>query len=427
MQNYAEAVEFLFSRHSLGIKPGLETIRLLLERLGNPQEKFKSVLIAGTNGKGSTAATLHSLLAESGYRAGLYTSPHLLDFRERVRINREMISEEEALRGLEILREKAAGLDPTFFEYMTALAFLHFAQQGVEMAVVEVGLGGRWDATNILRPELSLITSIALDHANFLGTTLQQVAREKVEIVKEGGTLLTYSQEEEVLEIFKNFCEERGAEFWEISQDFDAQVLSMNLTGSVFDLSFNNNRIDGIKIPLAGSHQVKNATLALAAAIKLRERGFSGITGESLREGAEKTHWPGRLQTVSVAPKVVLDGAHNPDAARVLVHELQELFEFSRLVWVVGILRDKDVSLIINELAKIPGEILAVELPSDRAEDPETLTKLFQERGRTARAIPRIGEALEEAKRRAGRDGLVCVTGSLFTVAAALKALEIRV
>lgn len=425
--NYTDTLKFLYAQKSLGIRPGLQAVRDLLGRLGNPHEKFKSVLIGGTNGKGSVSAYLHSILVESGYKAGLCTSPHFLDFRERIRLNRDMVPEEEVVEAVEKVRTVSTDIRPTFFELSTVLAMLYFAKAKVDIAVMEVGMGGRWDATNVLDPAISILTPIDFDHTDFLGDSLEKIAGEKAGIIREGGLLLTSEQGTEALEILRKTCAERKAEIWEISRIFDAEVFSMNLTGSMFNLTFNNRRLDGIKIPLAGSHQIKNAALSIAAAERLRGIGFTGITDQGILSGLEKTVWRGRLETVSAAPKVVLDVAHNPAAARVLVSELRELFEFSKLIFVVGIMANKDIPLIINELAKVSDEAIAVCPNTERASEPEKIVNCFQERGINAVEIRNVGEAILEAKKRAGKDGLVCVTGSFFTVAEAYLALGIRV
>ncbi len=423
---HTEAINFLFSLKRLGIRPDLETIGSLLDRLGNPHRNFKSVLIAGTNGKGSTASILHSIMVESGCKTGLYTSPHLIDIKERILVAREKIPEVAMVEAVEEIQSVSMDNPPTFFECLTAIAFLYFSKVEVELAVVEVGMGGRWDATNILDPELSIISSIGLDHTEHLGNTLKEIAEEKGEIIKKNGTLVACCQEEKSLEVFQKICSERQAKMLNISREFDAEVISMNFLGSIFNLSFKNNQIEAVKVPLAGSHQVKNAQTAMAAAWELKNK-FSGISHESLLKGAKKTSLRGRLDTVSVSPKVVLDVAHNPQAARTLVNELQELFEFSRLVFIVGIRKDKDIPLIIKELAKISDMAISVKPGSEGMEDPGKITGYFQESGVNAESIDSLKTAILKGKELAGKDGLVCVTGSFITVGEAYKIFGIRV
>lgn len=432
--SYQATIDYLYSLRHFGIKLGLENISRLLEHWGQPQRQFASVLIGGTNGKGSAAAFLSSILSRAGYQTGLYTSPHLVDFRERIQIRGEYIPPQEVVPLTEELQKILATHSwcdhhPTYFEVTTALAFKYFAEQGVDIAVVEVGLGGRFDATNILSPALSLITNVDYDHSEHLGASLSAIAAEKAEIVKPGGILITAEEKEEVLAVFRRLCQERGAQMVRLQEEVKIKRPRTRYGRQVFDLEGKHGVIKDLEITLLGEHQRLNATLALLAAIRLRKLGWSKIGGVAIHEGLKKARWPGRLEILQERPALVLDGAHNLAAALALVKALPQLGYFNKLILVFGVMQDKDYKNMLATLAPLAAEVILTKPQMERSQDPKVLATYAQSaiqipshqgRGINASAAIQITEsvagACDLALKRAQPEDLILVTGSLFTV-----------
>jgi dihydrofolate synthase / folylpolyglutamate synthase len=386
---YEEALAWLYSTQQFGIKLGLENIRGLLKTLGDPQRSLAFLHVAGTNGKGSVCAMLDAVLRASGRRIGLYTSPHLVDFRERIRVNGRKISPEAVASGLTILREISAGWShpPTFFEIATALALLHFSKQRCDLVVWETGMGGRLDATNAVVPLVSVITPIALDHTRWLGSTLAEVAGEKAGIIKAGVPVVSAKQAPEA-----------------------AAVLIERAAASGSSLEFVHRRFEEAEIGLRGLHQKENAALALAA---LRAIGVE-ISAAVLRQGLRDVHWPGRFQIVS--DRLVLDGCHNPHAAEQLVITWRDAFGSEKAILIFGALDDKDYGAMLRILEQISREVFLVPIRSKRSANPQDLAVLCTLPHRVFRSA---GEALKASP------GRVLVTGSLFLVGEAVELLGI--
>ncbi|MBT5261857.1 MAG: hypothetical protein HOL84_13490, partial [Nitrospina sp.] len=321
---YQEALKYLYSLTQSGIKLGLNNTSLLLQYFGEPQLHGRTIHIAGTNGKGSTAAMIESILSTSGYKVGLYTSPHLLDFRERVQINRKMIEKHQTLEL--ITRIKSAveelGIAITFFEFTTVLAFLYFNEQNTDINIIEVGLGGRLDATNLCQAEISIITSISRDHTQYLGEDLEQIAFEKASIIKESGTVFAHIPEEELFEVVNNLARKHSASLYRLGVDFQVALEAENEGSNTFSFKSDSWALNNLNLPLTGSFQRNNAGLALSACLKLKERGLK-IEEKHLRKGLETVSWEGRLETVSSHPTVVLDCAHNEESVRNMTLELR--------------------------------------------------------------------------------------------------------
>lgn len=357
--NYTEALEYIHGVDKFGMILGLDSIRELLKRLGNPQEDLNIIHIAGTNGKGSTASFISSVLVESGYKTGLYTSPFLERFNERIRINGEEIDDQKLADCVGKVREKAEemageGLQhPTEFEIVTATAFYFYNKEKVDALVLEVGLGGRFDATNVIdRSILSLVASISKDHTGVLGDTVEKIAYEKAGIIKENGKVFLYSQDENVEKVIEDVCKEKNAELFKTDNE-SIKIKKANLNNQVFDCrDYLGNIHEDIKIRLIGEHQVKNALLALDALVYLKENNiFENITEDSIREGLLKTKWAGRLEVISEKPLFIIDGAHNIDAANLLSKEIEKHFdeEWDKTL-ILGVLRDKEVDAIVKTL-----------------------------------------------------------------------------
>ncbi len=394
-----------------GIDLGLERVLASLDRLGRPQERFPAVHVAGTNGKGSVCAFAASVLQEAGYRVGLYTSPPLERFGERIRVDGCDLPDDAVPELLEAVER--TGVELTQFEVITAMAFLHFARQGVDLAVVEVGLGGRLDATNVVRSEVSVVTNVGLDHVEHLGPALSDIAREKAGIARPGIPLVT-GAEGEALASVRAEARRRGAPVRVLGADFrvDRRGRGYRYRGPRWE-------VEGLEPGLRGAHQSANLALALAALECLDERGWR-VPEDAVRSGVARARWPGRLELVGEGPRVVLDGAHNPHASRALARALREEFRWDRLWLVLGVLGDKDALGIASDLVPLADRILVTQSSSSRALPPEHLAAAAREAaGAEAEGVEFVPLALERALKGAGAGDLVCVTGSLTVVAEA--------
>ncbi|MBW2630185.1 MAG: bifunctional folylpolyglutamate synthase/dihydrofolate synthase [Deltaproteobacteria bacterium] len=405
-----DSLSYLEGLKQRGINLGIGPISRLLTRLDNPQTKYKTVLIGGTNGKGSTAAILSSILMKEGMKVGLYTSPHMCDFRERIRINSCMIPEDE----LCALVDKVKGEikeDVTYFEFTTALAFLYFSRCEVDIAVVEVGMGGRLDATNLMFPEVSVITNISLEHQKYLGNDLESIAREKGGIIKENGICVTAAKGRKVIDTLEKICSQRGSAFYKTGRDIRVRRFGK---GS-FSYYGINKSYRGLRSSLAGGHQIENAALALAVVDILTAKGMD-INDNSVVEGLRDVKWEGRLELVSRNPGIVVDGAHNPAGISSLCNSLPADFSYRRLIVVFGVLRDKDYAGMLKRLMPLADRIILTRPKEERAariEDLLSVTSLYHDH---VEAIADSAEALARARFLAGVDDLVCITGSLYLV-----------
>lgn len=440
--SYESAVERLLSlapelwTHK-GRKPrrkfDLEHMRVLTEALGHPERRFPSVIVAGTNGKGSTSATLASILGEAGYKTGLYTSPHLVRVNERIAINGEAISDAEFAKvhsRIDNISESlisAGKLDqhPSFFETLTAMAFEYFASAGVEIAVLEVGIGGRLDATNIADPLLSVITDISLDHTEWLGNTLAEIAREKAGIVRRNSILVTLPQHPEVNDVLGEQVRELGARVVNASQYLPPvtpaadsfETTENGLPHNRYSLELIGEKIT-IDSPLAGRHQTRNVGLAIAAAVELRQSFGYRITPEAIAAGVARTEWPGRFQVIPGSPEIVLDVAHNPAGAWALRSALSRRYEGAPLTIIFGAMRDKDIAEIGEILFPLAEEVIATRVSSPRAASPEEIRELTSHVGVRIVSNEGLQDALRIARER-GR--VVVITGSVYLVGAALE------
>ena len=412
--SYSSVIEYLYGLQKHGIKLGLETMRLLLNRVGNPQASFQVLHIGGTNGKGSTASMAAAVLHCSGRRVGLYTSPHLVDFRERIRVNGQMISEDrvEAL----LARSRAVladDLHPTFSEMTTALALLHFAESAVDVAVLEVGLGGRFDATNVIdQPLATAITTIGMDHQEYLGTTEEAIAFEKGGIIKPGVPVVIGRMGSEAEQVLSHIARERSAPLWRLGQEF---YLEEDTAGRLVYRG-RTQVIEGVTCGLVGRHQWDNAACTLAL---LEAAGQHGITIDegAVLEGLRTVSWEGRLETIDEAPHVVLDGAHNPAAADVLARYLTDYTNqhpASRIILVWGMMRDKDHRGFITPLLPVISEIIVTQAALARSATVHELRAALDEwPGPVLEAMLPM-DAVTLARSRAGSQDLICIAGSLM-------------
>jgi dihydrofolate synthase/folylpolyglutamate synthase len=425
-RSYQETIEYLFALQKHGVKLGLANTRLLMALSGNPHERFRSVHVSGTNGKGSTSAFVAAVLAEAGYRVGLYTSPHLVDFTERIRINGTTISEarvvELARRIREAYEREPEAATPTFFEVTTAIAFAYFAEEGVDFAVIEVGMGGRLDSTNVITPLVSVITNIDLEHTEFLGGTLELIAAEKAGIIKQGVPVVTGAKQPEARRVIEEAASGAGSALYLLGRDFSG---SSALSGKEqqFDYSGIDTSLAGAAISLKGRYQIDNACLALAALECMRAAGVR-IDEGALRRGLRQAYWEGRLEQVAARPDIYLDGAHNPASARELAGALRELkAAYRRVVLVIGVLADKDFRSIAAELVPLADRVIVTKPAYSRALDPETLAGEIGKLHTDVSTAGNVAQAIDRARERAGTDELILVTGSLYVVGDARAAI----
>ncbi len=416
-----EALAWLTSLDSHGVLLGLDRIRWLMQQLGDPHRCFPSIHIAGTNGKGSTAAFLAAVLQEAGFRTGLYTSPHLSRFTERIRISGIDIAEAEvarlAARLQQIVRSAPKTLAPTYFEVTTAMAFAYFGEQQLDYAVVETGLGGRLDATNLLHPLLSVITNVGMEHTDYLGDTVVEIAREKGGIIKAGVDVLTAAAVPEALDVLQELSARRGCRLFRVGHEIRSQnVVLLGEDGSrSFDYVGRHVRWAGLRINMLGEHQVENATLALGVVERLLDDG-ARIPENAVRRGLAAARWAGRLELISREPRILLDGAHNPDAAQALRRTLKNDLSFKRLILVLGILQDKDIPAVATPLHPLADQLILTRPSYVRGEDPHRLARKIGAAGRTVEVCEHIPEAITKALSLYRRGDLIVVTGSLYTV-----------
>ena len=412
---YSSAVDYLFRLQKHGIKLGLATMTALTVRLGMPQTKYRTLHIAGTNGKGSTAAMAAAVLQAAGYRVGLYTSPHLVEFRERIRVNGEMIPESRVAQLTEQLQALCQpDLSPTFFEYTTAMALQHFADSGVDVAVLEVGLGGRFDATNVVTPMACAVTTIALDHQEYLGTTASAIAFEKAGIIKPGVPVVLGSLDADAWRTIEQVARERKAPVFRLNEDFRTE----GETPRQFSYHGLAMHYDGLTCGLEGRHQLDNAACALALLEASAPHGIA-VTAEAVSAGLREVNWAGRLEVVARHPTILLDGAHNPAAAAVLADFLarsDRSHPSHPVVLVLGMMREKDHRGFFEPLRGLVDEVVLTQADLPRSASARDLRASLEGLLLHPHVMPLLSDAMALARQLATPDGLVCVTGSLMLV-----------
>ena len=453
--SYETAVSRMYALgHELTQMPSqkfdLAHMRALLEALNRPERTFPAVLIAGTNGKGSTSATLASILRASGLRTGLYTSPHLVRINERIRIDGDEIGDDDFAALHDVVDRTAERLvgegelpwHPSFFEMLTAIAFEYFAQNKIEIAVLEVGMGGRLDATNVIEPRVSVITDIALDHQKFLGNTVSEIAREKAGIIRSGGVVVTLPQQPQANDVIGNTILELGAQGVSAvpyvppvspgSVDYVART-SKNCAQDARPVSRYPLQVMGkqilIETPLIGRHQLRNVALAIAAAEVLSHQGFA-ITAETIERGARDTSWPGRFQVVRAqngAPEYVFDVAHNPAGAWALRSTLSACYEDRPLTFVFGAMRDKAISEMAEILFPLAERVIATRSDNPRSATPDEIREAAARIATDIEDAADVPAALGRARSLAGSEGVVVITGSIYIVGEAMRALGVRI
>lgn len=427
-RTYSETIDYLFGLQRMGIKLGLENITRVLKAIGNPQEKLKVVHVGGSNGKGSTAAHLESILLQTGMRVGLYTSPHFVSFTERIRLNRQEITEPEVVEWTQRILRKVPELAAkghhgpplpiTFFEFTTAMALGYFAEKEVDLAILEVGMGGRLDATNVCVPVVSIITSVSLEHQEYLGRTLAQIAREKAGIIKPGVPLISGVVHPAAQRVVLETCKEKSSPLYRLGKEIGAE-------GTPVDFNYRGVKTSyrGLSTNMRGRHQVRNAAMAVAAAELLGETGIC-VDEQAIRRGLQDVRWPGRQQYLPGPPRVLLDGAHNPEAMRSLCSSLAKEYNYHRLRVLMGVMRDKDHRRMLRMIAPMAYELVLCRPQMDRAEDPWLLQSEALALGARATVVESVSQGFEDLLKRAYGQDLICVTGSLFVVGEVMAYLE---
>ncbi len=441
--SYHETINYLYNLQKYGIKFGLDNIIRLMSVLENPHKSFLSIHVSGTNGKGSTSAIIASLLQSLGLKVGLFTSPHLVSFTERIRVDCEEITEEDVIGFTEEIRGKTSELQsrlpdfsPTFFEVVTAMALLFFKRKKVDAAVIEVGMGGRLDATNIVVPEVSCITRINYDHMQFLGSTLKEIAHEKAGIIKYGIPVVVSPQVSEVLEVIESKAKEKNTKVYLYGRDFFSILNSEDISGICFEYH-GDFIIHDLHLPLTGEYQMHNASIAIKTIELLFNKltcNFSLSTSHYIREGVKNLRWPGRLEFIKDEPPILIDGAHNPAAAVALSKALMKNFlgRYKRIILILGIMGDKDIKGIMEPLLPLASEIILTSPDSARAASPTRLVDTAASLGFSdVFTTPTVKDALTLAENICQREGkkgyhhssLILVTGSFYTIGEAKEVI----
>ncbi|MFZ0484219.1 MAG: folylpolyglutamate synthase/dihydrofolate synthase family protein, partial [Desulfobacterales bacterium] len=420
--SYNSCLKTLYSLRRYGIILGLDIIGNILKGVGNPQNNFNTIHVAGTNGKGSIASALSTILHKAGYKVGLYTSPHLVRFNERICIDNQPVSDEDVVASYNAVKNVYYGSrEPTFFEFNTAMAFYEFGKHNVEWAVIETGMGGRLDATNIITPALSIITNISLEHKLYLGNTISEITREKGGIIKKGVPVVTGVTQKNAISALTSIAKSQSAPFYRFGDSFR---IRRNRNSS-----FNYFGIDHvwrhIQTGLIGKHQINNAALVLAAC-ELLIKNHLNLTLTNIKDGLEQNRWPGRLEIVSSSPLVLLDGAHNFIAARHLAKYLSENFSDRNITLLIGILDDKPYKAILKDLLPLCRKVILTRPKIDRALAPEKLYPVAQKIISDIHVIPDVDKAIIHAIENASPEDVICIAGSLYVVGEAKELFEKR-
>ena len=420
---YDDVLNELYGLERFGIKLGLANITELLRRMGNPHHRFRAVHVTGSNGKGSVCAFIESVLREAGYRTGLYTSPHLIRFNERIRVGGREIPDEEVVRLFEMIKPNSAAMasdsvskQPTFFETTTAMAFQYFADNEVDLAVVEVGMGGGMDATNVVNPETCVLTRISLEHTDHLGKTVKRIAGEKSGILKQGIPAVTLAQE--TLPVIEERAKELNCPLAVVGRGATYSRVGGNLAEQTIDYS--GPPTIRVTTAMAGAHQAENAALAIAALFALESRGWK-ISDAALRTGIARMRWPARFQLVRRSPPAVIDGAHNPGGALSLRDSIGEYFPGKKAVFVMGMLMDKDLAEFVGTIAPLAAHVVATRPKTERAYPPEDVALAFKKLGISSEVMEDVQAAVGRGLSLASKDRPLFVIGSLYLAGDALR------
>lgn len=438
--DFQNAVDYIHSLVRFGWKPGLERFAVLCERLGNPQDKLKCVHVGGTNGKGSVTAMISSILKSAGYKVGSYYSPFVYNIRERVQLNGSLIIKSDFTRLTEYIRPIAAEIGeteldhPTEFEFKTALALVYYVEQDVDFAVLEVGLGGRLDATNIVNPLVSVITNVTMDHMEHLGNTIPEIAYEKAGIIKEDGHLITASMDEEALDVLVQTCHERNSLMWHVhpqrsnpcrykissimtnqSLKLDAESTPIDTLNCRLSLDGIRSKYEDIEIGMHGDFQNVNASTAIGAIEALQCRGFA-IPESVIREGLKTAYLPGRLEILHEKPYLLIDGAHNLDAAGKLADALKNQFQYEKLIMIMGMASGHVIDDVVGTLALLADLVIAVSAENERSAPASDIAECSREYCPNVMTIKSVKDAVCKALTLAGENDMICVAGSFYVL-----------
>jgi dihydrofolate synthase/folylpolyglutamate synthase len=422
---YSEILRYLLDLELFGIKLGLTNINRIMNMLGEPHKAYPTIHVAGTNGKGSTAAITTSILSNSGYRVGLYTSPHLVDFRERIRVNDKLISKKYITDFFTANKVRFEPINPTFFEVVTALAFDYFREEKVDIAIIEAGLGGRLDATNVVTPVVSVITNIELEHTEHLGTEISQIAMEKAGIIKTGVPVITAAKHQDARRVLRQTCVARKSKLISIYDETQYVIKEISESKTELDVFTRSQKYYNLRLALPGRHQLDNAVCSLIAA-EIAESAGIKVTTTGVSNGFRNIKWPGRLQRIGKDPEIILDVGHNPAAMTTLWEYFKEFYSDRHIVAVFGILSDKDSSKMLQTLERFTDTIILTKPMSDRAADPDMLAHEAAKITTNFQIIPHVRDAYLAALEHAKPSDVVLVTGSHYTVGEVLAHLEGR-
>ena len=424
---YQESLDFLYSFIDYSLskdlryspeKFNLDRMRHLMRLLGNPEDDYKIIHVAGTKGKGSICAMVASILTQAGYKTGFYSSPHMIDFTERIRIGNQLISHQQLVDYVEYLKPYIYQVDQiTTFEITTALAFKYFSDQKVNFAVVEVGLGGRFDATNIVSPMISVISTISHDHTKILGKTLAKIAFEKSGIIKQGIPVVISKQKKSALDVIKKITDYRGAQLIMANKIYEIKSLSKNLEFQEFGIGYGKKNTIRIKTPLIGSHQLENAITTFAVIDAMRKRGIE-IQDRAIREGFEQVKWPGRFEVLAKDPLVIIDGAHNPASMRYVAKTIQEYLPGKEITLVFGISEDKDVTSMLKIIHPHIHHLIITRSLHPRAMEVDRIKNIADSIGINSFITQSVEAAYQKAKSLAGKNSVIIATGSIFIAGA---------
>lgn len=448
MSSYSDTINYLYNLQKHGIKLGLEKTEMILSYIEDPHSKFLSIHVSGTNGKGSTSAMIASILMAQGFKVGLYTSPHLVSFTERIRINNEQISEFEVVKLTEEIKFKLQNsefkiADPTFFEFVTVMAFLYFFRNGVDWAVIEAGMGGRLDATNVITPEVSVITKISYDHEEFLGKTLTDITKQEAGIIKKGIPTISAHQGKEAENVINAISKEKSSPLFIYGKDFKGIVKSSGIKGITFDYSDDTHTLTSLHTPLPGEHQLFNACMAIkAVTVTPQPSKLQALNAKFIKDGLASTKWPGRLELIADNPPIMIDAAHNPDAANVLSEFIKGHLSNYNIFLIIGVMSDKDIAGILTPLLPLASEIIFTAPNYGRAAHPQRLANYASEMGFSARVTNSVKESIEMAIKGSNEllvtsdklkdensllvtrhSSLILITGSFYTIGEAMEVL----
>lgn len=420
--NYQEALKYISETHKFGMRLGLESTEKLLELLGNPQEKLNIVHVAGTNGKGSVCSFISSILKESGYKVGLYTSPYLETFTERIRVNGANIPEEDVARIITLIKEKIEIMVnegysyPTEFEIVTAMAFYYYSEQKTDYVVLEVGLGGRYDSTNVIKnPLVSVIVSISLDHTGILGDTVEKITYEKAGIIKENGTVIAYKQCKEAENVIKEVCQEKDADYIEVNFE-NIVVKKSDIYSQIYSCNIMGEKYDDIEIKLIGEHQINNSIVALNVIKFLQKNKKIKIEESAIRKGLSNTKWPGRIEKIKENPMFIIDGAHNEDGAKSLAKALDKNFKGKEMTLLIGMLEDKDIESVLEILMPRFKKVITTTPDNPRAISSEKLKEKIEKYTTNIISKPDIKQAVEYTLKTSKEDEIIISAGSLYMI-----------